>query len=76
MLLADITPGMGVVYRPAHDPTAQGEDGVVERVGRLVMVRYRNGPQAGKVCATNPADLTPTTAPDPGTSLFLRNGGW
>lgn len=59
MHLSDVKPGMGVVYRPAHDPHAPGEDGEVERIsGRLVMVRYRNGPQAGKTCATHPADLT------------------
>lgn len=55
---ADLTPGDGVVYRPR--PDAPGEDGEVVRVTDrgTVMVRYLNGPQAGKVCATSPRDLT------------------
>lgn len=58
MNAADLAPGDGVVYR-SH-PGAAAEDGEVVRVvgaGPMVMVRYRNGPQAGNVCATHADDL-------------------
>lgn len=60
MRAADAAPGAWVVYR-SH-PEAQGEDGEVVRVvgdGPTVMVRYKNGPQAGETVATHAEDLTP-----------------
>ena len=71
MRAEDCTPGLAVVYRPY--PGGPPEDGeVVRRVenaaGDLVMVAYRNGPQAGKRCGTYPRDLEPAhpARPDSG----------
>lgn len=60
MKLEDVTVGQWVVYAP-RPGVETGEDGEVVEVrdGGYVMVRYRNGLQAGKVCATRAADLQP-----------------
>lgn len=57
MLLGEIERGLWVVYQP--HPGAEKEDGIVTEIRRTnVMVRYTSGPQKGRVCATDAADLS------------------
>ena len=55
----DLRVGQGVVYRPY--PGAEAEDGEITGIGQpgsaVVMVRWLNGPQAGKVTSVTRGQL-------------------